>query len=165
MCFAPADETAFFEALRAGLFDVKAVCSSVDARRATASVATDKTMITDSIISKIGLSQYNDRLRTFLEEQYRLVATRGGHEAHAHSGGGGGSAGYNGAGLSGGRGGDSGEVSSFAGADDFMEVLKHLRRMKVRLEEVEKRQKEVARRQEEATREVLEAVQRGASGK
>ena len=45
MCFAPADEQGFFDALGAGLFDAKALCSTIDAMKATASVAEDKTMI------------------------------------------------------------------------------------------------------------------------
>ena len=49
MCFSPDDERRFFEALRAGLFDAKAVCSTADAMRATATVLDDKAMITDRI--------------------------------------------------------------------------------------------------------------------
>jgi hypothetical protein len=45
MCFAPADEQSFFDALGAGLFDAKALCSTIDAMKATASVVEDKTMI------------------------------------------------------------------------------------------------------------------------
>ena len=49
MCFAPEAEAEFFGALRAGQFDVHAVCSSVDADLATATEPADKAMIADRI--------------------------------------------------------------------------------------------------------------------
>ena len=76
MCFAPAGEAAFFNALRDGVFDAKAVCNTVDAMQATASIEEDKIMITDRIAREVGLNSYNEQLRQFLEHQYRLVAIK-----------------------------------------------------------------------------------------
>ena len=59
MCFAPDDEEGFFRALRAGSFDTKAVCSTIDAKRATATMEADKTMIMGKIQQDVGLDEYN----------------------------------------------------------------------------------------------------------
>ena len=77
MLFSPSDEKLFFEALRAGAFDAKAVCGAVDAMRANATVEADKVMITSRIEKEVGLNSYNNQLRSFLEEQYTLAAVRG----------------------------------------------------------------------------------------
>lgn len=77
MLFSPTDEKLFFEALRAGAFDAKAVCGAVDAMKATATVPDDKAMIAGKIKKGVGLASYNEQLRTFLEEQYTLAAVRG----------------------------------------------------------------------------------------
>ena len=74
MCFAPEDENAFYEALQSGEFDAKAVCSDLDASKATATEADDKFMILHEIKERYGLHKYNGQLRKFLEEQYNLVA-------------------------------------------------------------------------------------------
>ena len=76
MCFAPSDEVRFFAALRRGQFDAKAVSGAVDAMKATASVAADKAMITDRIKQELSMDSYNDQLRRFLADQYKLVAMR-----------------------------------------------------------------------------------------
>ena len=57
MCFSPSDESGFFDALRAGRFDAKAVCGTIDATKATASVAEDKAMITDRIEAEVGVKR------------------------------------------------------------------------------------------------------------
>ena len=62
MCFSPSDESGFFDALRAGRFDAKAVCGTIDAMKATASVAEDKAMITDRIEAEVGGCQTMKRL-------------------------------------------------------------------------------------------------------
>ena len=74
MCFAPEAEAEFFGALRAGQFDVHAVCSSVDADLATATEPADKAMIADRIRQEVGMADYNSQLRSFLEAEYALVA-------------------------------------------------------------------------------------------
>ena len=91
MVFAPGDENGFFDALRTGQFDAVAVCSKLDAMRASATVEADKTMITGRIQKEVGMQSYNDRLRQFLEQQYRLVAmkTREGKSEPRQYGGGG----------------------------------------------------------------------------
>ena len=74
MLFAPDDEVGYFEALRSGQFDAKEVCSKLDAAKCNATVEADKTMIMEQITAEVGLKRYNDQLRHFLEQQYRLVA-------------------------------------------------------------------------------------------
>ena len=76
MCFSPDGEEQFFEALRGGKFDAKAVCSTVDAMEATATEQADKEMILAAIRDATGLDQYNEQLRRFLVEQYSLAAMR-----------------------------------------------------------------------------------------
>ena len=76
MCFAPADEKGFFAALGSDSFDAKAVCSTIDAMEAMASVEEDKTMITERIKEEVGISSYNEQVRQFLEQQYKFVALR-----------------------------------------------------------------------------------------
>jgi hypothetical protein len=136
MCFAPADEKGIFDALGSGAFDAKAVCSTIDAMKAMASVEEDKTMITDRIKEEVGLDSYNEQVRQFLEQQYRLVAsTSRGKQAHRSGG-------------TNGHTGGSSNVQHRAGGDssggDFAEVLKHLRRLDLRLEGMEKNHLEVA---------------------
>eukprot|EP00935_MAST-01C_sp_MAST-1C-sp1_P000366 g366.t1 len=118
MCFAPADEKGYFDALGAGLFNAKEVCSTVDAMMATATEAADKEMITRRIKKEVGLGEYNERLRTFLTGQYQLVAinARSSHGLSGSSGladvavgsSGGGSGGSSGSKSSSGGGGGSG---------------------------------------------------------
>jgi hypothetical protein len=79
LCFAPSDEKGFFGALRQGLFDAKAVCSTVDAMQATATEQEDKVMITNRIAMEVGIEKYNKQLKLCLEEQYNLVALAGAH--------------------------------------------------------------------------------------
>ena len=76
MCFAPADEKGFFDALGSGAFDAQAVCSTIDAMKAMASVEEDKMMITERIKEEVGISSYNEQVRQFLEQQYKFVALR-----------------------------------------------------------------------------------------
>ena len=77
MVFAPGDENGFFDALRTGQFDAVAVCSKLDAMRASATVEADKTMITGRIQKEVGMQSYNDRLRQFLEQQYHWRRSTG----------------------------------------------------------------------------------------
>jgi hypothetical protein len=84
MCFTPEDERGFFAALERGLFDAKAVCSTVDAMQATATEQADKEMILHRISEDIGLAEYNEKCRLYLEEQYNLVALQG--QTHATGG-------------------------------------------------------------------------------
>ena len=175
MCFSPQGEQGFFEALRAGRFDAKAVCSTLDAMKATASVEDDKKMITARIERQIpgGLESYNQALQSFLEEQYKLVAMQARGLGNRSGGAGGGSGGSGGGGIGssgggsaagsgngGGRGGGGQQLGGSAGSGDFGEVLKHLRRMHTRLEAMEKRQEHVARRQDDAATELAE-LQKG----
>jgi hypothetical protein len=136
MCFAPADEKGIFDALGSGAFDAKAVCSTIDAMKAMASVEEDKTMITDRIKEEVGLDSYNEQVRQFLEQQYKFVAlTSRGRQAHRSGG-------------TNGHAGGSSNVQHRSGGDssggDFAEVLKHLRRLDLRLEGMEKNHQEVA---------------------
>jgi hypothetical protein len=153
MCFAPADEKGFFAALGSGAFDAKAVCSTIDAMKAMASVEEDKTMITGRIKDEVGISSYNEQVRQFVEQQYKFVALRSRGRQTNRSGGA--NNGHTGLGSSSSRaehtaGGDS------SGGDGLAEVLKHLRRLDLRLGSMEKKQeemaKEVAKKQEEAAK-------------
>ena len=105
MCFSPHDEAGFFAALRGGRFDAKMVCSTIDATKATASVAEDKAMITERIQAEIGVDTYNERIRQELENLYKLVAMRAGRHGHGSGGRGGGGHGDHGGGMMG-HGGD-----------------------------------------------------------
>jgi uncharacterized membrane protein YgcG len=161
MCFAPSDEKGFFNALRRGVFDAKAVCSKVDAMQTMATVEADKTMIMNRIKKEVGLEKYNEQLRQFLEEQYKLVALKaqdgrvgGGREGGGSGDGGGGSSG--GDGIGGGGGTMRGNAQQ-GGSADFGELLKHMRRMHARLETMEKGQKEMMKTQEEMMTELKQA--------
>jgi hypothetical protein len=146
MCFAPADEKGFFDALGSGAFDAKAVCSTIDAMKAMASVEEDKTMIMERIKEEVGLDSYNGQVRQFLEQQYKFVALRSGGMQTNRSGGGSGHSGHTGGSSSAQHlaGGDS------SGGDGFTEVLKHLRRLDLRLGGMEKKQEEMAKEQQAA---------------
>jgi hypothetical protein len=137
MCFAPADEKGFFDALGSDSFDAKAVCSTIDAMEAMASVEEDKTMITERIKEEVGIDSYNEQVRQFLEQQYKFVALRSRGRQPNRSGG---ANGHTGSGSS--------SVQHRAGGDssggEFTEVLKHLRRLDLRLGGMEKTQEEVA---------------------
>jgi len=150
MCFAPADAEGFFDALRAGEFDARAVCNALDARQARATVEGDKTMITQRIEEQMTLESYNQKLRGFLIEQYRLTAVRAQrdmhHQQHASDQGGGVRRGSRGGRLT--RSYSRGAVAAapLKGGDDFNEVLKHLRRVHTRLEAMEEKQEQAAQR-------------------
>ena len=143
MCFAPSDEAHFFDALRAGLFDAKAVCNTVDAMKATATMDADKTMILTRIQEEVGLESYNAQLRTFLEQQYQLVALKVRARKGAAAG----------ASSSGNAVSSSDTSQAGAGSNgDFAEVLKHIRRMATRLEAMETKLDAVEKKQEAAAR-------------
>ena len=132
----------FFDALRTGQFDAVAVCSKLDAMRASATVEADKTMITGRIQKEVGMQSYNDRLRQFLEQQYRLVAMKareGKSEPRQYGGGG----------HADGRDDHAGAASGAAG---FAELLTHIRRLGDQQAEIKA---QLAR---------LEAASRGAAG-
>jgi hypothetical protein len=138
MCFAPVDEQGFFSALGAGLFDAKALCSTIDAMKATASVADDKTMIMKRIKKEVGLESYNEQVRQFLEQQYKFVALRGRGRQGKQNGG-----------AATGQGGSSNAQHSAGGqTDGFVEVLKHLRRIDTRLGTMEKNQQAMEKTQQ-----------------
>jgi hypothetical protein len=156
MCFAPADEKGFFDALGSSAFDAKAVCSTIDAMKAMASVEADKTMITERIKDEVGISSYNEQVRQFLEQQYKFVALRlRGRQANRSRG----ANGHTGSGSS--------SAQNRAGGDssggDFAEVLKHLRRLDLRLECMEEKQDEVARELEEVKSKLV-AVEKNQHG-
>ena len=113
MVFAPSDEDGFFEALHAGRFDAKDVCSRLDAMQASATVEADKQMITSRIQKEIGMQSYNKQLRQFLEGQYRLVAMKV-RERKQHG--------------VGHKGGDGEQANAASGAE-FAELLTHIRRL------------------------------------
>ena len=156
MRFSPEDERSFVEALRAGQFDAKAVCSTLDARKATATVEADKAMITARIEEQLSIQSYNQRLRRFLEGQYRLTAMRGRR---------------NDAGADGRRGsrvkasgsGPALQLRSGEGAaGEFAEVLKHLQRMHQKIEALDRRQQVVEGNQQVLLRSLGSAA--GAEG-
>jgi hypothetical protein len=154
MCFAPADEKGFFDALGSGAFDAKAVCSTIDAMKAMASVEEDKTMITERIKEEVGIYSYNEQVRQFVEQQYKFVALRSRGRQLNRSGG---AKGHSGSSSAQHRaGGDS------SGGDDLAEVVKHLRRLDLRLGAMEKKQeevaKEVAKKQDEMAKEQEEVA-------
>ena len=68
MVFAPSEEARFFEALREGRFNAKAVAGALDAMKAEATIEADKAMITDLIQRELTIDSYNDQLRRFLEQ-------------------------------------------------------------------------------------------------
>jgi hypothetical protein len=138
MCFAPADEKGFFAALGSDSFDAKAVCSTIDAMEAMASVEEDKTMIMDRIKEEVGINSYNEQIRQFLEQQYKFVALRSRRRQDRHR------PKAAGAPMDTRAGGDS-------SGDAFAEVLKHLRRLDLRLGGMEKKQEEMAKHQQAAT--------------
>ena len=79
MLFAPNDESGFFEALRAGQFDAKAVCNLLDATKANATVEADKEMILGKIKQSVGLDSFNEQLRQFLEQVGACARPEGWH--------------------------------------------------------------------------------------
>jgi hypothetical protein len=176
MCFAPADERAFFDALGsgAGAFDAKAVCSTIDAMKAMASVEEDKEMITERIKEEVGIDSYNEQVRQVMEQQYKFVALRlGGRQGNRSVvGANGHTSGSNSSSAQHGAGGDC------SGGDGFAEVLKHLRRLDLRLggmekqlgaieekqEEVAEKQQKMEKKQEEATL-AMEKKQEGVASK
>jgi hypothetical protein len=128
--------------------------------KAMASVEEDKTMITERIKEEVGISSYNEQVRQFLEQQYKFVALRlRGRQANRS---GGTNYGHTGPGSS--------TAERPAGGDssggDFAEVLKHLRRLDLRLECIEekqdetKTQEEVARKQEGVARKLEEVARK-----
>ena len=158
MCFAPADEKGFFDALESGAFDAQAVCSTIDAMKAMASVEEDKTMITERIKEEVGISSYNEQVRQFLEQQYKFVALRSRGRQTNRSGGANGHTGLGSSSAEHLAGGDS------SGGDGLAEVLKHLRRLDLRLGSMEKNQeevaKEVAKKQEEMAKQQEEMAKK-----
>ena len=86
--------------------------------RASATVEADKTMITGRIQNEVGMQSYNDRLRQFLEQQYRLVAmkAREGKSEPKQYGGGGYADGRD-------------EYAGAASGAGFAELLTHIRRL------------------------------------
>ena len=117
MVFAPSDEDGFFEALHAGRFDAKDVCSRLDAMQASATVEADKQMITSRIQKEIGMQSYNKQLRQFLEGQYRLVAMKVRERNDTPK--------QHGVGHKGG----DGEQADTASGTEFAELLTHIRRL------------------------------------
>jgi flagellar capping protein FliD len=110
-------------------------------------VEEDKTMITERIKEEVGISSYNEQVRQFLEQQYKFVALRSRGRQTNNSGGANGHTGLGSSSADHLAGGDS------IGGDGLAEVLKHLRRLNLRLGSMEKKQeevaKEVAKKQEE----------------
>jgi hypothetical protein len=134
MCFAPADESGFFDALGSGAFDAQAVCSTIDAMKAMASVEEDKMMITERIKEEVGICSYNEQVRQFLEQQYKFVALRLRGRQTNRSGG-----------ANGPTGSGSSSAQHRAGEDSIgVEVLKHLRLLDLRLGGIEKKQEAMA---------------------
>ena len=139
--------------MHAGEFDAAAVCSTLDAMKATASIEDDKTMITDRIKRECGMAAYNEQLRKYIEEQYRLVALSRRIQSNSQDRAGGRRRRTVGESSGSGRGAGQPQMSGGRRGDgEFEELLKHMRRMHMRLEAIEAQQKEMAAEQQAARR-------------
>jgi hypothetical protein len=116
-------------------------------------------MIMDRIKKEVGLEKYNEQLRQFLEEQYKLVALKaqdgragGGREGDGGGDGGGSSSSGDGVG---GCGGTMRDNAQQGGSADFGELLKHMRRMHARLETMEKAMDNVVEKGQQGQQEIM----------